>query len=184
MSSDYPFSSWDTYINALEESLSTEFYGETYPKYEENRDDLRIVKTLVEKHEEDPQYGLDTLLTVVTGGGSRYSKDFFIYGDLTDIIDYLLSKGAKFNEGILYSSNFEEMEDEIQSYEMRGYLIDHLAKEGIITEASAKKYTDWSKIEDDYDIEYELNEMENPEEFEENRLSYLKAHSEFLRNIK
>jgi hypothetical protein len=185
LSHDYPFKTWCNYFAALGESLSTEFFGETYPKYENNRDDLKIVKRLVEKHEQDPQDGLDSLLSIITGEGSRYSKDFFIYGDLTEIIEYLMSKGAKLNEYYLYSSNFDEMADEIQSYEMRGYLIDDLAKKGIITVESAKEYTDWSKIEPcDEEIDYEMNEMDDPEEFEAQRLYELKSQSKFLSNIK
>ncbi len=184
MSKDYPFKTWDTYLAALEEFLQTEFYGETYPKYEKNHDDLAIVKKLVEIHGQDVQTGMERIINTITETGTRYAKDFFLYGDLKEIIDYLLSKGADLPEGYLYASNFEEMADEVQGYDARGFVIDHLASKGIITEESANRYEKWSMIDEEYDIDYELNQMEDPEEFERQRLAYLKSCSKFLANIK
>ncbi len=128
---DYPFTSWNGYFTALTEHLSTEYYGETYPLYQEQHEsvdnvDVKIVDRLL-KDGLDPQEGLDGFIEAVLDG-SRYAAEF---DDMGRIITLFLRSGATPNMNRLFQLRYPEedsFEDEIQEYEVRGILIDLLSK--------------------------------------------------------
>lgn len=121
---DYPFSSWETFRPALLESLQTEFFGEEYPKYEaasETTTNLKIIKSLL--NTSTPQDILDDIIDMTINEGQRYAGEV-ILGN-TDIIDFLLKKGAEFPWSLVFSlPEDEEFEDNYVGLQHRATLID------------------------------------------------------------
>ncbi len=125
---DYPFSSWETFRSALLESLQTEFYGEEYPKYEkaisDGTTDFQIIKKLVKTS--TPQDILDDIIDMTLNGGQRYAGEV-ILGN-TNIIDFLLKKGAEFPWELIFSlPENEDFEDNYIGLQHRATLIDMYA---------------------------------------------------------
>ncbi len=125
---DYPFSSWETFRSALLESLQTEFYGEEYPKYEaaisDGTTDFQIIKKLVKTS--TPQDILDDIIDMTINAGQRYAGEV-ILGN-TNIIDFLLKKGAEFPWSLVFSlPEDEEFEDNYIGLQHRATLIDMYA---------------------------------------------------------
>jgi hypothetical protein len=88
-SRDYPFNKfrdWETYTDALGEAMSTEFAGETYPKYVSNDDDLLIVKRFI-KNGLDPETALEDILDIAFTHGSRYCREY--ENTIISIVHYL-----------------------------------------------------------------------------------------------
>jgi hypothetical protein len=171
---DYPFSTWTGYFGALTESLSTEYYGETYPQYEKQMNrgntDANIIQRLL-KLGLDPQEGFDGFLQALLDG-HRYASDM---PDIATILAMFIEKGAKPNIDCLFEINCTSFEDEVQSYEVRGSLIDDLSQFDI----DVSKIYDWSSIEAVHHEELTDDEIE--EDYEKACRMVLKSKSQYLR---
>lgn len=108
---DYPFTSWGEYLTAFIEYTSTEFYGEKYPKYEEQHDkngnevDINTVQNLLDNGL-DAQEGLNGFISAMLIG-SRYSCQL-----LTDpfptIVKKFIDKGAVLNLNTLTTATYSD----------------------------------------------------------------------------
>ncbi len=181
---DYPFTSWSAHSGALLESLQTEFYGETYPKYKKacdnETDDYCIIVDLVELHGEDPQEILDDLVEMMCNDGKRYAEEMLDEGR-SDIIDYLLLKGAKMNIDTMVNYKSCDFEDDIDGNHIRASLIDYyFPKLGI----TADEYKDIKAIgyEEINAMEEEID-MNNPYALLDIVKSDLKFKSKFLSGL-
>ncbi len=176
---DYPFTSWTAYFAALTESLSTEDYGENYPKYEEQIDegntDARIINGLLDAGL-NPQEGLDGFIKALLDG-SRYACEM---DSIDDILQAFIEKGATPNVVPLFEILYPEgdyFEDEVASYEIRGRLIDALNDLGV----NVTNNVDWSSIEATY--WEEIDEDFIAEDYTKACYMYLKHTSEFLQTL-
>ena len=127
---DYPFTSWDSFKEALLLSLQTEFFDEEYPKYyEADTSNLSIIKRLLKTS--NAQTILDDIIEMTVSSGQRYAKDCILgIGDSSDIIDFLLRKGAVFPWHIVFDlPDDEEIDDNYNGLEHRATLIDMYAPE-------------------------------------------------------
>lgn len=126
---DYPFSSWETFRCALSSAMTSEFYGEEYPKYEAaDIDNYDIIKHFAKNY--DPQIILDDIIDLTINEGQRYAKDIILGIGFREnnIIDYLLKKGAEFPWSLVFSlPEDEEFEDNILGLQHRATLIDKYA---------------------------------------------------------
>jgi hypothetical protein len=140
--SDYPFTSWNDYYAAFGESLSTEFYSETYPKYANRADvyinsDADIVKELLNSGL-DSQEGLNGLIHTVVNNG-RYALD--MKRDIIDMMKLFVDHGAipkvddvfrlkyqsndkKYVEGEVVCIDVQDFEDEVTYIKARGMMLD------------------------------------------------------------
>jgi hypothetical protein len=116
---DYPFASWQAYYAALSESLSTEYYGETYPLYKELQEtrgdetDLTIILSLLEAGA-SPQEGFNDLLKTCIVS-HRYSPGFIKIDKFSFILQAFFDRGVQLDTDILHNlyvaeepSHFEE----------------------------------------------------------------------------
>ena len=133
--SDFPFSNWTDFYMAMTESLNTEFFSETYPKYGSvtdefgsNEVDYRIVKDFLEKGL-SAQEGLEGLISAVMDG-SRYAKDS--RSNIHKMVSLLMDKGACPDMtkllGLRYEPVWSNFEDEIQDAVSRGILLEIIEK--------------------------------------------------------
>lgn len=168
---DYPFKSWDTFFNAFEESLKTEFYEESFPKYakllEKGYTNYDIIKHVCIKHEADPTHGLQRYIESICFEGTRYGPDAL---DMR-VINFLVRKGAAFPLDLLL--DFEEPFDH-RGYQVRAAILDYF---GPKLELNVSEYIDWNTVEACYieddgneDLEFEL------------KISHLKYLSDYLKN--
>jgi hypothetical protein len=171
---DYPFTSWTAYFAALTECLSTEYYGEKYPKYEEQIDegntDARIINGLLDAGL-NPQEGLNGFIKALLDG-SRYASEM---SDIDDILVMFIEKGATPDVTPLFEILYPEgdyFEDEVVSYEIRGRLIDSLEEY-----IQADKFYDWSSIEATHWEEID------EEDYTKACYMYLKHCSEYLQTL-
>ena len=116
-SRDYPFNKfrdWETYKDALGEAMSTEFAGETYPKYVSNDDDLLIVKRFI-KNGLDPETALEDILDIAFTHGSRYCREY--ENTIISIVHYLHKvKKAPLCASTLLGRNYDnDVEEDIAS---------------------------------------------------------------------
>ena len=121
---DYPFTSWSNYYAAFGESLSTEFFCETYPKYA-NQLDADIVKELLGLGL-DPQDGLNGLIQTVANNG-RYALD--MKSIITDMMKLFVDHGAipKVDDifKLMHESDDKKyFEDEVTYIKARGMMLD------------------------------------------------------------
>ncbi len=179
---DYPFKTWSAYSNALTESLSTEFYNETYPEYykalhESDVDDYSIVVDLVELCDQSPQAILHGFIDILCNAGKRYGREMLDYKEgSSDIIDYLLSKGAKMNSNMVFNWHGYDSKDDIAGNEIRASLIDYyFPKLGL----TANEYNRIRAIDDVY-AALEECDMNNPDACMEIIEGDLKFKSKFL----
>jgi hypothetical protein len=180
MSSDYPFTSWAAYYAALTESLQTEYYGETYPEYQKFLDDEKgntdddIIKGLLDTGL-NPQEGLDGFIEALLDG-SRYASEM---AGIDDILVMFIEKGAVPKIDCLFTILYPEgdyFEDEVQSYEIRGELIDSLQEY-----IQADKFYDWSSIEATHWEDIEKNIIKT--DYKKACYMYLKQCSDFLQSL-
>jgi hypothetical protein len=176
---DYPFTSWSGYFAALTESLSTEFYGETYPKYAKQHDkrsnvDFKIVERLLAAGL-NAQEGLDGFMKAVLDG-SRYASEF---SDLGAIVSLFTGAGATPKMDMLfeplYADEPEYFEDEMQQYTVRGILIDSFS------ELDVKKYYDWSSVDAVYWEDIDKNIIKT--DYKKACFMALKYTSDYLKKL-
>jgi hypothetical protein len=177
------FPTWESYTDAVQESLTTEFFFETFPEYGILGDtydnaDVLIVKTLLAAGY-NPQKGFDRFLNACING-PRYLKDMTYNDILSGIFKLFTEHGAKIKDTFvakLFSTKYSassDFEDEACFVEAKGTLIDFLAPYGI----DATSYGDWHTItaqywediavETDYHIKFKM---------------YLKDSSEYLQSL-
>lgn len=173
---DYPFTSWETFKDALLASLQTEFFDEEYPKYyaaADTTDNLQIIKRLLKTS--TPQDILDDIVDMAINSGQRYASDVFGLqqgADSSYIIDYLLRKGAEFPWSLIFSlPDDEEFEDNILGLDHRAVLIDIYAPE-----LNPDIPEDILRV-DPY------NDMEYDEDIPDICAGYLKANSTYLQSL-
>lgn len=169
------FPSWSAYYAALTESLSTEYYGETYPAYEKQieagKTDMDIIRELLDAGL-NAQDGLDGFLRALLDG-SRYAEDM---SDISDILEMFVAEGAHPSD-CLFAINGDSFEDEIQSYTIRGILIDELSELGVPV---VYPY-DWASIRATAweDIDEEVIEAD----YQKACFMYLKYCSHYLQTV-
>jgi hypothetical protein len=183
---DYPFTSWSAYFAALTESLSTEFYGETYPKYAKQHDgkteddeiegvDYNIVSDLLSAGL-DAQEGLDGFMQAILDG-SRYASELCY---IDEILSLFTDAGAKPKIDTLfeplYADEPQYFEDEMYQYTSRGILID-----GLSEFIDGKKYYDWSSIKATYWEKIDKNIIKT--DYKKACYMYLKHTSAYLQTL-
>ena len=117
-----PFTNFAEYYEAMTMAMSTTDYNETYPAYEkfldENHDgDLVIIKHLLTT--ENAQQGLDGFIEACLNG-YRYAYEWM----LEEMVLPFLEKGAKPKIHRLFNAVYDNLDDEIPEYKVRGKLID------------------------------------------------------------
>ena len=126
--SDYPFSNWNDFCNAVKESLTTEDYAVKFPNYAKmigthgSKIDIQITKQLLAE-KNDAQEGLDNLIKAVVDG-SHYAKDS--YYSVRDMIKLLMTHGATVTEDhteFLLKPSFENFEDDASNCSGRALLL-------------------------------------------------------------
>jgi hypothetical protein len=126
---DYPFTSWWSFKPALLESMTTEYYGEMYPKYQAaidsgETDDLIEIKKLATTENADEILG--DYIDMICGEGYRYGPQM----DWPKIIRHLMRLGAEFPIASLFSFEYNnEIEDIIDTgnIDFRAEIIDYFA---------------------------------------------------------
>ena len=124
---DYPFNTWESFRPAFFESLVTEYYGETYPKYADaidrgETDDLIEIKKFATA--ENASEILMDFVELICGEGFRYGPQT----DWPKIIRHLLRLGAEFPFESLFSFDYNcDIEDIIDSgnVDFRAEIIDY-----------------------------------------------------------
>ena len=150
------FPTYDAFLAGLCESLSTEFYGETYPDYQRECDEFGDVDADYIKHflasGLDPQEGLSKMIDCLCEG-SRYAKE---YGVVKCHIQPFLDAGAKLfplTAKVLYIPEIKSMyefEDAVccNGLDIRGIILDtfwqHLDHDYV------QSITDWSAVKPKY----------------------------------
>lgn len=181
--SDYPFATFYDFMAGLQGMLSTEFYGEEFPKFEKILNKYggdyckKIVVKFVNNENEgiSPQYALESIIDCYLNDGSRYADNFIRGGCL--MIDYLLEKGAEFPTHLLFSgpdmdeSFYEQLSSNY--FQVAALLLDHY---GPILNLDISLYADWESIE-----AADWKDVEDLEEDEENvKMAYLKYLSKYI----
>jgi hypothetical protein len=204
--SDYPFATFYDFMGGLTEMLSTEFFGEDYPKFEKVLDKYggdyskKILVRFVKRYEEaeakaepsaedkdkgvSPQDALEAIIDCYLNDGSRYARDFIIGG--CSMIDYLLKKGATFPTDMLF--NGPDMDECLYEqfcsnhFDIAANLLDHY---GPKLNLDISSYADWGAIEalnwEDLE-EDELDDLEEDSEAEKDKIkmAYLKYLSSYI----
>jgi hypothetical protein len=153
---DYPFRSWDDYYVAFKEKLSSEYFFEEYPQYalksEESDDipiDIQIIVSLLERGL-NPQYGLDRFIQTLIEG---YRFALYMTEEIDVILKIFLKNGAIPNideifnimkPALLIENDFDNLEEMVQTYPVRGMLIDMLS---IIMSINMVKYYEICSIQ-------------------------------------
>ena len=101
------FRNFNSYYEALCESLNTEFYGKTYPDYQyilyNGGKDVDIVEQLLACDESSPaQEAFDNFFKTILKG-TRYARDFLSYGSGKEIIKLFLERGAVVKWDIIFN---------------------------------------------------------------------------------
>jgi hypothetical protein len=172
------FPTWESYTDAVQESLTTEFFFEKFPDYgivgyTYDKADIVIVKTLLAAGY-NPQNGLDSFLNACING-PRYLKDMTYNDILSGVLELFMKHGAKITDTFvakLFSKKYPaggDFEDEACFTAAKGILIDFLAPYGI----DATPYGDWPSItaqywedipeETDYDTKFKMCLKESSE---------------------
>jgi hypothetical protein len=130
-SEDYPFNSWETFFEAFNVALTTEFFDEDFPQYGEILDTLTnydIIKSMVKEHNLDVDDGLYKYIYALCYTGTRYASECYD----SSIINFFIKKGAKFPTDLLFNSNKdifnEDIKEECYSYDVRSEIIDDFGK--------------------------------------------------------
>lgn len=175
---DYPFDSWDTFFNAFEESLNTEFFSETYPEYSKivkKQGNLFIIDNLIKNYNLNVSEGLYKYIYSLCYTGTRYGEDAYE----KDIVDYFIEKGAKFPSDLLFDDAKDifnsDIDSECYSYRVRASIIEdfsHLL--------NPFKYIDWNKIEAEH-IEHQ--DIGDTFDYDLVRFKHLKSLSSYLQNL-
>ena len=180
---DYPFKTWDTYFNALNESLQTEFYDETYPKYYkilQDYNDIDIIEHMFNKYKLDADIGLYNYIYSLCFTGIRYSKDAYD----RNIIDFFLSKKAEFPLDLLFNGNedIDDIEEECNSYEIRAIILDNFVKE---LNLDVSDYANWTEIkaEDISEQTITYSDLKNEDYYDLVRFKHLKSITKCLRKL-
>lgn len=175
---DYPFTNWTDYYSALTESLNTEFFGKTYPEYEKVQQedvDIVIIRELLNKC--DPQMGFDGFLTAMIRG-HRYAME--MKESISQIIDLFMEKHVIINLDLVFPTcqieDWNNFEDEVASYEIRGFLIDLLSKYPI----DVSSYGDWKMIQP---LDFEDIPTDGSFDYRIACLMVLKYHSKYLQSL-
>lgn len=156
---------WATFCKAFAESLDTEFYGDTYPQYEEECDnisniDMLYIKKAIEEEGISPTEVLDKYLSTLIMC-PRYGKEAVN----PEIIKYLISNGASFSEELILSPNYKEeyvyrdymlpgremvkvsYDDEFMNYCVKGRILDDIQS---IVPLPGVDAIDWTKVKAEY----------------------------------
>jgi hypothetical protein len=159
---DYPFNSWESFKPALLESLTTEYFGETYPKYDAAIDrgeagDLSEIKKFATK--ENASDILEEFVEMICGEGYRYGPQT----NWDKIIRHLLRLGAEFPLSTLMTfDHTSDIEDimETGNVDFRAEIIDYFAPKikglkapGWIKAIEPKEYDIDEELDDDEDID-------------------------------
>lgn len=167
---DYPFSNFDNYLKALEHSLNTEFYEDDYPEYNKIHEligykaDIKIVLDFG-LNETNSYKFIKTLLNC-----NRY------YHTVIDFIDEILVQIPKINIDFIFNICDNNYEDEIENYNVKGYIIDKLHYLLDINKLSIFKNIKAVYWEDVYKPDIEKN-------YELACYMYLKHCSMFLKSV-
>jgi hypothetical protein len=100
--------------------------------------------------------------------------------DIKCILDRLLSIGTRFPYHIVFARRYnceETLEDEIQDYAVRGWLIDYMARQQPF---DPSQFGDWASIEASYWMDFDY--MAPADEID--RLACLKWFSNYLKTIR
>ena len=184
-----PFNNFNEYFQALSLAMSSPDYNSTYPNYEkfldENHDgDLIIIKHLLTT--ENAQQGLDGFIETCLKG-HRYACEFL----LDEMIVPFLEMGAKPNIDRLFLPIYDNLDDEIPEYKVRGKLIDAITgtkyqcsyyTQTVLVPFSCANFIDVSKYGDWKSIKAAEWQGTN-DDFERTRLSELKYHSAYLQHV-
>ncbi len=178
MAEDYPFSSWESFKPALLESLTTEYFGETYPKYDAAIDrgeagDLSEIKKFATK--ENASDILADFVEMICGEGYRYGPQT----NWDKIIRHLLRLGAEFPLSTLmtfdYTSDIAEIM-ETGNVDFRAEIIDYFAPK-----IKGFKAPNWIKAIEprEYNMDEELDDDEDID-VDEVAMSHLMTVSSWL----
>lgn len=194
MMQDYPFTNWDTYFNALTESLCTEFGVEFAPKYNQLCEDvgfeidLQIMNELLEGN--DPQEGLKGLVQACLDG-CRYSYE--IIPELHIVFKNMMQKGASINRDILKMivtpsrSDHKDFEDDMGKLIMaKGFLLklflDVLDENNVIKSLLLDIIPEWDQIEPTYWEDMTIIDRETCGMPLDGKYSYIDAYYKALKN--
>jgi hypothetical protein len=165
---------------------SSEFYGRQYPEYEEYFDTLPgdawdaaflgFVEVAL-TNQEPPQRMIEEFIYACLACPQHILDNEG--KDIKCILNRLLYAGARFPYHIVFARRYngeETLEDEIQDYAVRGWLIDYMCKRQPF---DASQFGEWASIEATYwmDLDY----MAPADEMD--RLACLKWFSSYLRSI-
>ena len=149
---DYPFTSWKTYFAAFVEYTSTEFYGEKYPKYEEqhlnheNEVDIITVNNLL-NNGLDSQEGLDGFISAMLAG-SRYSCQL-LEDPFPVIVKKFIEKGAVLNIDTLVTATYtNSIEDEMccGGGNVKAGILCSLVNKNIIDKSYLDSLLNWENV--------------------------------------
>jgi hypothetical protein len=183
-SGDYPFKSWETFSYALTEKLNTEFYSKEYPEYAKilkRKDDYYIVRQMYKTYNLNAEHGLTEYIMALCYTGTRYACEHY---DL-NIIDFLISKGAKFPTHMLFGRNYDidDLVEECYGYDIRAYIIDEFAEE---LNMNVYEYAEWDILEPEHidDQEIDKDKLGSDSYCDNVRFKHLKFLSSYLQNVK
>ena len=183
-----PFNNFNEYFEALSLAMSSPDYNSTYPDYEKfldyNHDgDLIIIKHLLLS--ENAQQGLDGFIEACLKG-HRYGCEWM----LDEMIVPFLEK-AKPNIDRLFLPVYDNLDDEIPEYKVRGKLIDAISgtqyqrsyyTQTVLVPFSCANFIDVSKYGDWKSI-VAAEWHGTADDFERTRLSMLKYCSVYLQHV-
>lgn len=175
---DYPFTSWYMYSEALIECLSSEDYSLNYPKYAKSGNDYKIIVEFIEKHNEDPQQILNSFIDILCNDGSRYGGNM-VLGGHSDIIDYLLEKGAKISIHNFLSWEIDDYDYEynLEGNDVRASIIDYYFP---LLKIKADEFKDIEAMDGYVQEEYDINDND---EYELAMMCDLKHRSKYLSSL-
>ena len=185
-----PFNNFNEYFQALSLAMSSPDYNSTYPNYEkfldENHDgDLIIIKHLLTT--ENAQQGLDGFIETCLKG-HRYACEFL----LDEMIVPFLEMGAKPNIDRLFLPIYDNLDDEIPEYKVRGKLIDAITgtqyhysyiTDTVLVPFVCANYIDVWQYGDWKSVDAAEWQGDYRDDFECTRLSELKYHSAYLQHV-
>ncbi len=175
---DYPFTSWYMYSEALIEMLSSEDYSLKYPNYAKYGDDYKIIVKFVEKYGECPQQILNSFIKILCNDGSRYGGNM-VLGGHSDIIDYLLEKGATMSIGdfLEWDSDEYDYERNVESNDIRASIIDYYFP---LLKIKTDEFKDIEAMDGYTQEEFDINDND---EYELAMMCDLKYKSKYLSGI-
>jgi len=192
---DYPFKTYQMFLDAFSYMLRTKFYGKKYPIYESSHyyygfviNELLVRNFINQNHNHNQNQNHDTqfvqnafeqFISAILDG-QKYAENYLTI--IKNIIKIFIDEGAQLNISRLLDRKYnidqtdKYFEDEIVEYRVRAMLLDILSEYNI--NLFVKRYCDWKDIKPTYYENIPCNTN-----YDTARYMVLKYYSKYLQSL-